>query len=57
MKIAICQINPTVGAIDANRDKIIDWYQKAVEAGVGLVIFPELAIMGCLLYTSDAADE
>lgn len=46
MKIAICQINPTVGAINANRDKIIDWYQKAVEAGAGLVIFPELAIMG-----------
>ena len=46
MKIAICQINPTVGAIDANRDKIIDWYHRAVDLGADLVVFPELSLIG-----------
>ncbi|HJL75264.1 MAG TPA: nitrilase-related carbon-nitrogen hydrolase, partial [Candidatus Marinimicrobia bacterium] len=46
MKIALCQINPTVGAINQNRIKIRDWYRQAREEGADLVVFPELAIMG-----------
>jgi len=46
MKIALCQINPTVGAIDQNKDLILNWYQKSIDAGADLVIFPELAIIG-----------
>ncbi len=46
MKIALCQINPTVGAIDQNHDRILHWYQKAIDAGADLVVFPELVIIG-----------
>ena len=46
MKIALCQINPTVGAIDSNRNKILDFYEKAVVKGCDIVVFPELAITG-----------
>ena len=46
MKISLCQINPTVGAIDRNVDLIMKWYQKAVAAGAELTVFPELALVG-----------
>lgn len=46
MKIALCQINPTVGAVDQNKNLILNWYQKAIKAGAELVIFPELVIIG-----------
>ena len=46
MKISLCQINPTVGAIDRNVDLIMKWYQKAVAAGVELTVFPELVLVG-----------
>ena len=46
MKISLCQINPTVGAIDRNMDLIMKWYQKAVAAGAELTVFPELALVG-----------
>ena len=29
MKVAICQINPTVGAINKNKEKHLIWYEKA----------------------------
>ena len=46
MKISLCQINPTVGAIDRNVDLIMKWYQKAVAAGAELTVFPELVLVG-----------
>ena len=46
MKVSLCQINPTVGAIDRNVDLIMKWYQKAVAAGSELTVFPELALVG-----------
>jgi len=46
MKISLCQINPTVGAIDRNVDLIMKWYQKAVAAGSELTVFPELSLVG-----------
>lgn len=46
MKIAVCQINPTVGDIDNNKTKIIDGYKRGVNDQVDLVIFPELALVG-----------
>jgi len=46
MKISLCQINPTVGAIDRNVDLIMKWYQKAVAAGAELTVFPELVLIG-----------
>ncbi len=46
MKIALCQINPIIGDIEGNKAKIIEGYQKGVNDGVDLVIFPELAVCG-----------
>lgn len=46
MKIALGQINTTVGALEKNRDKILDYYKQALDLGAELVVFPELAITG-----------
>lgn len=46
MKIALCQINPIIGNLDYNKDKIIKGYEKGVKAKADLVIFPELALVG-----------
>ena len=46
MKIAICQINPTMGDFPGNRDKILSFYRKAVEKGADLIVFPEMVITG-----------
>ena len=46
MKIAIAQINSTVGDFDGNSDKITDAWRRADEAGAELVVLPELAVCG-----------
>ena len=46
MKIALGQINPTVGDFSGNSRKIIDNAQKAQAAGADMVLFPELAVCG-----------
>ncbi len=46
MKIALAQINPTIGALAANAEKIAAVAQQAAAAGAELVIFPEMAIGG-----------
>ncbi len=46
MKIALAQINPTVGALESNAKKIIEYIGKAKAQGAELVVFPELAITG-----------
>ena len=46
MKIAIAQINPTLGDIKANTLKIISSIKSAEEKGSDVVIFPEMAITG-----------
>ncbi|MBK5218313.1 MAG: NAD(+) synthase [Thermoleophilia bacterium] len=46
MRIALAQINPTVGDIDANAAKVAEWIARARAAGAELVIFPELCIPG-----------
>tara|TARA_B100001079_G_scaffold212742_1_gene187058 strand:+ start:10847 stop:12460 length:1614 start_codon:yes stop_codon:yes gene_type:complete len=46
MDIALCQINTTVGDFENNRQKILDYYEKAVQQGVELVVFPEMAVTG-----------
>ncbi len=46
MRVAIAQINTTVGALSANADKILDAYQKGVDAKADLVVVPELALTG-----------
>ncbi|MFC6646893.1 NAD+ synthase [Granulicella cerasi] len=46
MRIALAQINPTVGDFDGNYGKIASFYERATAAGVELVMFPELAVCG-----------
>ncbi len=46
MKIALCQINPIIGDIKGNKDKIINGYKRGIEQKADLVIFPELSLCG-----------
>ncbi len=46
MKIALGQINPTVGDFSGNSGKIIQFAKQARAAGAGLILFPELAVCG-----------
>jgi NAD+ synthase (glutamine-hydrolysing) len=46
VRIALAQIDPTVGDLDANAAKIAEWIGRAREQGADLVIFPELSLPG-----------
>src|SRR5213595_1597426 len=46
MKIGFAQINPTVGDLSGNFEKIIGAYERLAAAGAELVLTPELAIPG-----------
>lgn len=46
MKLAIAQINCTVGDLGGNTRKILDYADRAKNAGAELVIAPELALSG-----------
>jgi len=46
VKIALGQINPTVGDFSGNAGKIVEFSQRAQAAGAGLILFPELSICG-----------
>jgi NAD+ synthase (glutamine-hydrolysing) len=46
MRIALAQMNPTVGDIDGNAALIVDWLRRARTEGAEVIIFPELAVAG-----------
>ncbi len=46
MKIALGQINPTVGDFAGNATKIIEFSHQAKAGGAGLILFPELSVCG-----------
>jgi NAD+ synthase (glutamine-hydrolysing) len=46
VKIALAQINPTVGDFAGNTKKILEYAVRAGDIGAGLVVFPELAVCG-----------
>jgi NAD+ synthase (glutamine-hydrolysing) len=46
VRIALAQINPTVGDLDGNAAKIADWLRRAAAEGADLAIFPELCLPG-----------
>ena len=46
MKIALGQINPTIGDFSGNSKKIIEFARKAQTAGANMIVFSELAICG-----------
>lgn len=46
MKIALAQINTTVGDFAGNAERIISFAGRALDQSAGLVVFPELALCG-----------
>lgn len=46
MKIALAQINPTVGDFAGNTRRIVEFAARAADQGAELVLFPELAVCG-----------
>ena len=48
MKIALLQVNPTVGDLQGNRTIIMDALREAAAAGADLAVTPELALVGYL---------
>ncbi len=46
MKIAVAQLNPTIGHLQGNSEKMQRFIRKARGDNVDLIIFPELAITG-----------
>ncbi len=46
MRIALAQINPTIGDFAGNTKKVIEFAGRAASQGAHLVMFPELAVCG-----------
>ncbi len=46
MKIALAQINPTVGDFSGNLHRIAEYSERATGLGADLVLFPELSVCG-----------
>jgi NAD+ synthase (glutamine-hydrolysing) len=46
VRIALAQINPTVGDFSGNLQKITEFVERAAAEGAALVMFPELAVSG-----------
>ena len=46
LRIALAQVNPTVGDLDGNLAKLVDAYDRADADGCDLVAFPELSVTG-----------
>ena len=45
-RIGLAQINSTVGDLDGNSQKIIEYIHAARDKGIDLIAFPELALIG-----------
>ena len=46
MRIALGQVNPTVGDLPGNVELLTAWASRATEADADVIVFPELAITG-----------
>ena len=55
LKLTVAQINPTIGDIQGNVDKMIGAAAQAARDGAALVVFPELSLTG--YYPGDLLDE
>jgi NAD+ synthase (glutamine-hydrolysing) len=57
VRLGLAQINTTVGDLDGNRKKILEYLERARAEGVDLIAFPELTLTGYppedLLFRSD----
>ena len=43
LRLALAQINPTVGDLDGNFDRVVSWIEKARAQAVDVIAFPETA--------------
>jgi len=46
VRVGLAQVNPTVGAVEANARLIVDWMERARALGCDVVAFPELVLTG-----------
>ncbi len=46
LRVALAQVDPTVGDLDGNTELALDWTKRAAAAGAHLVLFPEMALTG-----------
>ncbi|MFH1360653.1 MAG: NAD+ synthase [Candidatus Omnitrophota bacterium] len=46
LRIGLAQINVTVGDLEGNRNKIIEYIKRAKQFNINIVVFPELALTG-----------
>jgi NAD+ synthase (glutamine-hydrolysing) len=46
LRLALCQVNPTVGDLAGNADLIRAWSRRAADAGAQLALFPEMMLTG-----------
>lgn len=46
LRLALAQVNPTVGDLAGNSALVRDWCRRAADAGAHLVAFPELMLTG-----------
>jgi len=46
LRLALAQVDPTVGDLAGNSALVRGWTRKAAEAGAHLVAFPEMMITG-----------
>src|SRR5258708_23361194 len=46
LRVALAQLNTSVGDIVGNCDKIVEWTGRAAALGADLVAFPEMAVVG-----------
>ncbi|SDE56554.1 NAD+ synthase [Auraticoccus monumenti] len=46
LRLALAQLNTTVGAVEANADAALEWCRAAARSGADLVLLPEMALTG-----------
>jgi NAD+ synthase (glutamine-hydrolysing) len=46
LRIALAQVNATVGDLDGNAELIVAWTRRAAERGARIVVFPEMMLTG-----------
>ncbi|HXR42214.1 MAG TPA: NAD+ synthase [Acidothermaceae bacterium] len=46
LRLALAQVDPTVGDLDGNADMVVAWARHAAERGAHVVAFPEMMLTG-----------
>ena len=46
MRIALAQVNATVGDLAGNTELLVAWTRRAAEAGARIAVFPEMFLTG-----------